>query len=116
VDVNAPLPAICADRAEGAATQLLAPAAALMATRSARGVQTVRRVWRQAAFSEGEAVQFALCAQGEGQPPLGWSLSRATRDGISADVAALFTDEAPRSACVARNRAAMRRLLLLLAP
>jgi hypothetical protein len=115
VDVNAPLPATCAERESGAATQLLAPAGALAATRGARGVQTVRRVWRQAAFAEGEAVQFALCAQGEGRPPLGWSLSRATRDGIAADVAALFGDADPRSACVARNRAAMRRLLVLLA-
>lgn len=115
VDVNAPLPTTCTERDSGAMTQLVAPAGALAATRSARGVQTVRRVWRQAAFAEGEAVQFALCAQGNGRPPLGWSLSRATRDGIAADVAALFGDAEPRSACVARNRAAMRRLLALLA-
>ena len=65
-----------------------------------------------------EAMQFVLCPQGpvaDDRPPLGWSLSRTTREDIAEDVAALFRDTALLNPCRERNRMEMIRLRALLA-
>ncbi len=115
-DPEAALP-ICGDGGEQFLTQTHAPVTALRGTRSARGVQTVRRVWRRAKEEDAEAVQFVLCPQGpaeEQRPPLGWSLSRRTREEIAEDVAALFRETPLLHPCRERNRIEMIRLRALL--
>jgi hypothetical protein len=118
ISPDMPLPIDCAEREGSRAPQLLGPADVLLATRSARGVQTTRRVWRQAVAAGGTAVQFTLCRQGEDpeRPPLGWSLSQATLRAIAEDVADIFNPTESADGCRNANRHALRRLLWALSP
>lgn len=62
-------------------------------------------------------MQFALCPlDGNGsRPPLGWSLSVATKQRIRADVERLHgAEEIAGDTCRARNQKAMRDLMALL--
>jgi hypothetical protein len=72
--------------------QVSAPLTAVLNARTARGVQAARRgaVAHRCSTQPDVApvIQFALCRQNEAgtRPPLGWSMSAATRDGIARDV------------------------------
>jgi hypothetical protein len=106
------------DGQSGSIPQLAAPVDAIMNARQARGVTAAQRVsWQLASLYVDSAIppvliQFALCRQGNdfSRPPLGWSLARATREAIRADVVALFSDTEAPDECRMRNRAAMAQL------
>jgi len=113
------LPLMCSDAEDRGLGlgQLSAPVDVFMATRSGRGVQAARRVWQEARIARAVRVRFTLCRQGSPErPPLGWSLSRATREAIAEDVVRLFDVEPAGEACHRRNRANMETLLRALAP
>jgi hypothetical protein len=128
--LDEPLRTKCRSTQFSGFTQLTGPAAAIMGSREARGIQTARRVWGQVEQGDGIALQFALCSFSDeepNRPPLGWTLSRETRERMRKQVAEMMSadpkleqckgrDCRPLDECNRRNAEAMHRLRKILDP
>ena len=100
--------------------QVVGPPISLYRTRSARGEQGATRAARALDCGSDDQgrprprlVQFALCPLDgdDSRPPLGWSLSAATKQRIRADAEALHGAAEIADTCRKRNREAMNALL-----